>query len=441
MAGLSISGLSSGIDTTSVINSLIAVAAAPQNALKTQLGVEGNKLAAFQSLNSKMSTLQTAADKLGLANTWNATSATSSDASVVATGSSAAQAGGSTTFTVTQLAQAQVSMATVADATNAISTGTDLTISVNGAAAVTVPRSGNSAADVAAAVNSANLGVRASVVKTSSGATVLQFSSTTTGKASAFTMTGLTDALHPLKTAQDALVDVADTTGGGAGYQLSSATNTFADAIPGVTFTVSKQNATATIDVSSDTKSISTAVNSFVSALNDAVGTVGYTTAKGGDLAGQASVTALGASLLAVVGAGTGGKGFDSIGIGLTKGGAVTFDATAFATAYSKDPVGTQSMLTTMSNSFSKLALAATDTNSGVAGSGVTAENATITSLNKQISTWDTKLADQKTALTTKYAAMEAALSKMKSQSSYLTSVFSAMNGTSSSSSSSSSSG
>lgn len=435
MAGLSISGLASGIDTTSVINSLIAVAAGPQNALKTQLNAENNKLASYQSINSKLAALQTASDALKLTATWGATTATSSDSSVIATGSATALAGTSTTLTVTKLAQAQVSTSTTSDPANAADSAAGLSISIGGGAAKSITLAGNSASDVVTAVNSANLGIRAALVKTSDGSSVLQFSSTTTGAASAFTISGLNSPVQNLNSAQNATATVGDVSSGG--YTISSATNTFTDAVPGVTFTVSKANVTTTIGVAADSSSISTAIQGLITAANSAIGTVGYTTAKGGDLAGQSSVGAIGQSLLGVVAAGSNGKAYDSVGVGITSTGSMTFDANAFATAYAKDPIGTQAMIqTALADSLSKLSSLATDTTNGVIGQAVTVENAQISSLNKQIATWDTKLANQKDALTGKYAAMEAALSRMKSQSSYLTSMFASLDSSASSSSS-----
>lgn len=437
MAGLSISGLASGIDTTSVINSLIAVAAGPQNQLKTQLSTEQNKLAAYQEINTKLTALQAAATALGQAGTWAATSATSTDPSVVVSSSSNALAGSSTTLTVRQLAQSQVSTDAPADPTNVANSANGLSITVGGKTS-TVALAGNSAADVVSAVNGAKLGIQASLVTTSTGATVIQFASTAQGAASSFSITGLNDPLQTLRAAQDAMIDVGNPAAGG--YTVSSSTNTFTNAVQGVTLTASKPGVTTNVSVSSDTNAISTAVRNLVAAANDAIGTVGYTTAKGADLAAQYGVSSIRQSLLGAVAAGTGtGADYSVYGISMDSTGTLSFDAAAFAAQYAKDPAGTQAALhTTLSGALSQIATTATDTTSGTIGQGVTFENSAITSLNKQISDWNTKLADQKDQLTARYAAMESALSKMKSESSYLSSVFSAMNGTSNSSSGSS---
>jgi flagellar hook-associated protein 2 len=50
-----------------------------------------------------------------------------------------------------------------------------------------------------------------------------------------------------------------------------------------------------------------------------------------------------------------------------------------------------------------------------------------VSELNKQISDWDSRLAAQQTALQQKYTAMEVALSKLKSTSTWLTSALTAL--------------
>ncbi|HEU5270282.1 MAG TPA: flagellar cap protein FliD N-terminal domain-containing protein, partial [Jatrophihabitans sp.] len=61
MSAFSISGLSSGIDTTSLISQLMAVAAQPQTALKNQLAGEQHVISAYQAINAKLSAFSDAA--------------------------------------------------------------------------------------------------------------------------------------------------------------------------------------------------------------------------------------------------------------------------------------------------------------------------------------------------------------------------------------------
>ncbi|MDQ1736781.1 MAG: flagellar hook-associated protein 2 [Pseudonocardiales bacterium] len=435
MTSFSISGLSSGIDTASVISQLMTLAAAPQTALKSQLSSTQSQLSAYQAINTRMAAVKSAADSVALASTWAATTATSTDSSIVASGSATALAGTSTTFSVTQIARAQISTVTLADASNAADAANGLDVTI-GATTTHLSLAGNSISDVASAVNSAGLGLRAAVINTTGG-TILQFTATGTGAAGAFTVNGLTSTPQTLAAAQDASITVGDPLNGG--YTVTSNTNTFANAIPGVTFSVSKPTTDSSIVVSSDSNSISAAVSALVSAANAALSTISAATAQGSILSGDNTVSSLTQKLLGVISSGAAGKSFAAAGVGITSTGSVTFDAAAFASAYAQNPSSVQSMVqTSLAGAFSTVGSHATDAAVGTLSQLINSENAQITSLNKQITTWDNKLAVQKASLESRYAAMEAALSKLKSQSSYLTSVFNSLNASNSSSTSSS---
>ena len=107
MAGTqSVSGLVSGLDTTSIISQLMQLESQPQQALKTKQTATQNLITALQSLNTKVSSLGDAATRGAKASSWQALTASSSDSSVTATASSTGQPT-SLTFRVDQTAQAQ----------------------------------------------------------------------------------------------------------------------------------------------------------------------------------------------------------------------------------------------------------------------------------------------------------------------------------------------
>src|SRR5262249_19046790 len=146
------------------------------------------------------------------------------------------------------------------------------------------------AASVASAVNSAGIGMRAAVIQTDGGQ-VLQFTSTSTGAKGGFTIdpTNLTAPAQTLVAAQDAQIQVGDPAAGG--YTVSSSTNTFTNAIPGVTFTVSQPTTgPVTLSVASDEQSISDKVKALVDSVNAALTEIGSDTAKGGALEGNSEL-------------------------------------------------------------------------------------------------------------------------------------------------------
>ena len=422
MSAFSISGLSSGIDTASLISQLMTVAAQPQAQLKNQLSTQQNVLTAYQAINTKLTALQAAADAVKQASTWGATKAVSSSTAVVASTTAAASSGSATTFDVIRLATAQIS--TVA-ATGSVVASPPNGIDIVDSAGVThhLALTDGSPAAVASAVNNAGLGIRASVVNTDSGP-LLQFTAASTGAAGAFSINGLDTAPKTLVAAQDAKIAVGNPAAGG--YTVSSSTNTFNNVIPGVTFSVGAVASGVTVTVSSDASAIGDKVKALVDAANAALTELGKNTGKGGVLESNFQINSITDSVLSSISHGDGtGASFASIGVQLTSTGSLTFDATAFAAAYAANPAKAQaSVASSLAGTLSSVAMrSSTVTLSPLINSGTSQVGA----LNKQIADWDTRLNDQRIAMQTKYAAMEVALQKLQSTSSYLTSALAAL--------------
>ncbi|HTZ44595.1 MAG TPA: flagellar filament capping protein FliD [Jatrophihabitans sp.] len=433
MSSFSVGGLASGIDTTSLISQLMTVAAQPQTALKNQLATEQSVVSEYQAINAKLTAFQTAANALSQSSAWAAAKATASTSSVIATTTAGATIGSSATFDVVQLATAQVSTVAVPSGGTVVSTpanGIDITDSTGTVHHLSL--ADGSASTVAAAVNTAGIGVRASLVNTDSGQ-VLQFTASSTGQGGSFSVAGLDTAPQTLVAAQDAKVAVGNQAAGG--YTVSSSTNTFTNVVPGVTFTVGAVASNVTITVGSDASAISDKVKAMVDAANSLLGELQADTGKGALLEGNYQINAISQSVLSLVSHGdTTGASFASSGVQLTSVGSLAFDATAFAAAYNADPAGTQTKLSGLASSVSSLALnTSTQTVSPLISSG----NSQVANLTKEISDWDTRLATEQTTLQAKYTAMEVALQKLNSTSSWLTQ---ALNSTTNSSSSSSSS-
>ncbi len=429
MSTFSISGLSSGIDTTSLISQLMTLAAQPQSALKTQLSTQQSVISAYQALNTKLTAFQAAADAVKQASTWASTKATSTNTAVVAATNSAATAGSSTTFDVTQLATAQIS--TLAVSGPIVSTPA-AGISIVDAAGVShnVALADGSAATVASSINGAGLGVRAALVNTDAGQ-VLQFTATSTGTAGAFSITGLDTTPQTLVAGQNAKIAVGNPAAGG--YTVSSSTNTFSNAIPGVTFSVGAVATGVTVSVSSDSGAISDKIKTLVAAGNDLLSALSTDTGKDAILASNYQVNTITQSVLGTISHGdAAGNSFASIGVQLTSTGTMAFDATAFAAAYTADPAKTQaSAATSLASALSGLA---SKTSTTAISPLINSGTSQVANLTKQISDWDTRLADQKTALQKKYTAMEVALQKLQSTSSWLNSTLNSLDNSNNSS-------
>lgn len=439
LGSITVSGLLGGtagqIDTDSLIASLMKAEAIPQSQLKDQLTAQQNVLAAYQSINTTMTALQTAAQAVTDPASWNATAANSSSPAVVAT-SSASAAPGSTTFDVLRLAAAQVTtVAADTDGTVVGSPSAGITITAADGTAHQISLTSGKAEDVAAAINAAGVGVRAAVVRTDGGL-VLQLSSRSPGTANAFTATGFDAPAGTVVTAQDAQIAVGDPAAGG--YTITSSSNTFTDAIPGVTFSVGAVASGVTVTVTSDVSAITASVKAMVDAANAASSTIGSLSGQGGVLQARSDVRSISLDLGSAVSRGTASGGsLASYGIDLDSHGVISFDADAFTAAYTADPDGTMAAISgSLATSLAQTADASVAPVTGSVTQAIADANSRSDDLNKQIDDWTSRLSDIQARLQVKYAAMQTMLAKLQSQSTYLTSMLKNLSDNSDSSSS-----
>src|SRR4051812_37079014 len=196
MAGVSMgTGLTSGIDYSTMISQLMQIEGQPQTLLKNQLSDTQDDAAAYRDINSSFAAIATAAAALTKPETWTTARATSSSTTVGATSTTGA-AGGSLSFTVEKLA-ASHSLVTGANWLTtdlAFGLGSPLTVTKSDGTTVDITPTdtdGNgtvSLAEAVTAINAGNAGISATTVNTGSGYR-LQLTSKSTGAASSFTLT------------------------------------------------------------------------------------------------------------------------------------------------------------------------------------------------------------------------------------------------------------
>jgi len=453
----SVDGLVSGLDTTSIITSLLQVDAAPQTALKKKMSTEQSEVTAYQGINTKMAALKTASENLQKSTAWSPMTATSSNTAVTATTTSTSTTAGSLTFDVTSLASARsvVSSATYASTTAvAPATGTaaafPLDVVRGGKYLGTISPSTGSLQDMVSAINSAkDLGISAVAIHTGPNEYRLQIASSTTGSDGDFQLVASTgtrtkgdavtdpevNGFTQLKAASNATIDL------GNGITASSSTNTFSDLMPGVTLTATAVASGVTVGVTKDTSTITSSVKAMVDAANDALNAIktqsraGTPTATGaltggGVLAGDFTVRQLRDKILSSFSSAVGGKSLATVGVQLSSDGTVTFDQGKFLKNLAADPDGTKAILaptsvfgntdTGLSERLEAVGKSATDSVSGTLTTAIAGRNSDITDLTKRVSDWDTRLADKKARYQKYYSAMEVALGKLQSQSSQM---------------------
>ncbi len=111
MSGISSgTGLISGIDTNSLIQQLLAIEARPKQLAQQRVIQLQSQQAALLDINSRLSSLKTAAGKFRTSNVFKTTTATSSNSSVLTARASAGAALGSFSFIVDRVVQSQQAM-------------------------------------------------------------------------------------------------------------------------------------------------------------------------------------------------------------------------------------------------------------------------------------------------------------------------------------------
>jgi flagellar hook-associated protein 2 len=467
VAGVSMgTGLTSGIDYSTMITQLMQIEAQPQALLQTKLSTVKSQATALRAVNTSFATLGSAAQNLTKAAAWNPAKATSTSSTVSASATSGALAS-SLTFTVDKLANAHsvASTQTWTSTSDAFGLGSTLTFSgldtpptAFGKVDLTDSDADGkvSLAEAVAQINKSNLGYTATAVNNGSGFQ-LQVTSTATGAAKSFQITSDTQAASAygvVSSGQDAQITIGD---GANPIKAKSATNTFAGVMDGTTFTVSQTGVSATIKVGTDTGSITSAVSSMIDAANKAIQAVkdntdssdGSTAALKGNfsliqLADEVRRRLSDAVTVPVSTANPNGTASPaSIGIQLTKDGTITFDSAKFSAALSATPalaqqiagglngVGLDGAANTPDDTIDSDGLAArlsvlsemaSDSVSGSIVTMASGEDTEAKDIQSQIDAWTLRLQQRKDTMTAQFNALESAMTSLQSQQNWLTS-------------------
>lgn len=446
---MSVDGLVSGMDTTSIISQLMSVEAAPQNALKTKLTSTQSTASAYRTVNTTFLAITAAADATLAPDLWTTTKATSSSpANATATASSGALTG-TLTFSVTQLATTHAvsnrnTPGTWTSATSAYGASSIEVFDNNGVSKGTLAIGGTqTVADAAAAINASSMGLSASVVQISATEVGLQVSSNATGAAAEFSFTGA-GTFSVNSQAQDATLSI----GTSNPYTVFSPTNTFTGVLPGTTITATKADplTPVTVSVVSDPSSVASKMQALVDAVNATIKTVkDYTSTASGSTAalkGDWSVSSLAGSLANAVSAAVGTDGSPAqVGFQLNKDGTVAFDKAKFIAALNNTPdlakrmvLGTAASdpdgvpgsgdevaaIDGIAAKLRKVAVSASDATTGTLVSLANGQDSMIKDIQSRIADWDLRLAKRKQTITAQFTAMETALSSLKNQSTWL---------------------
>lgn len=381
MAGIGMIG-ASGIDTSSLIQSLVSASSGPITNLQQDARDARAASSQLSSLGSTLSTLRSGVGALDTADEVASFTINQSSTSSLTATSDGTAVPGVYKLSVSQLACEQRTYSkTLSVATTSTALGLDGTFSIavgSGTAKEITISATDTMENIASRINGLGLRAQAGFFQEADGKFRLQVRGLDTGTANAITFgasgtaaDGVTPLSDPLgltgtgasandgKTVQSAANSIVSIDG----FAVSRPTNQVTGAIPGLSLSLTNvTNATGTdipvtVSVAPDTSALLNKVNGVVSAFNGVVASInklagnGSTKAAVPQLAGDSTLRSILADLRSAATnstAGTSGglySSFREIGVTITKDGTLSVDSTKLTKAITADPTSVQKLL------------------------------------------------------------------------------------------------
>jgi flagellar hook-associated protein 2 len=452
MAGLTLGGLASGIDTDAVITQLMALERAPQARLKLKETSLQARQSALTDVATRLRSLQTAVKDLSSITTWAETQSLDvSDATKVAGRRLSGSAPGAHTLNVTQLARAEQHSFTFAPGAGTLNVGgTPIDISAD-----------DDGQDVADKINaSPGAPVYAVFVKDPQGVAAndrLVFTRKETGELTQLSITGPAWATSGAVTLG---VDAKYTVDGGT--EKSSHSNVVTAAVPGLELTLKAAGST-TITVgppAPDPEAVKTKVQAFVDQYNSTIDFIrgklaekkvpNATTeadARKGVLSNDSQLTGILRDLRNMVADKLTGLGagqitsFGDIGVstGVASGGKssadaiagkLTLDTTKLTEALTNKRLDVKAFLTDRDEGIAAKLTGLLDPfarSDGAVDARAKQTGSEIDGIDDQIAAMEERLTAKSDRLRAQFAAMEAAMAQSQSQGSWLSAQLSSL--------------
>ena len=448
MASSTITGVGSGFDTIGIVKALVDAEKAPkQSQITAQQKDTTIQLSAVGTVKGALETYRAAIAKLNSVSSFNGLAATSSDEKISKVTIDDKASSGIYALDVSKLATSSKITSKVfeggtSSVVNSGSEPTTLTISQSGENYnVSIP-AGATLQQTREAINTQlqSKGISANVLTDANGSRLV-IGSQTTGKGTDITISGDSE----LSTGYDAGKAPVNAEYTIDGIAMESSSNKVTSAISGVTLELIDTKA-STITVASNTATLKTSVQSFVSAYNallTSINTQTKVTATGdaatttsGALTGDASmrqlVNGIRNELLQNSGSSSMGN-LSQMGISTDqKTGLLTLDDKKWDTAVAT-PNGASEIAKVFTGDTGLVArmTKATDSYVGTTGllaSRVTDLNTKLTDLTTQQADLDRRMESMKTSLTSKYTAMDTLIAKINASSSSIMTTLNSLN-------------
>lgn len=449
MASSTISGPGSGFDTQAIVKALVGAEKAPKQAQITDQQKDTTiQLSAVGTVKSALETYRAAIAKLNNVSAFNGLAATSSEEKNVKVTLGDAASSGKYVVVVQDLAtSSKVTSKMIEGGASGVANASDeaqtLTITQSGKSYDVLVPGGATLQEVRESINTqlSAQGISANVLSDSNGARLV-IGSNNSGVGTDITLSGnseLAQGFDQGPAAQNAKYTID-------GIAMESTSNKVTSAISGVTLDLvaKDQDKPITITVESNTATLKTSVQSFVTAYNalmtsinsqtkvNATGDAATTTA--GALTGDASMRQLVASLRSelVNSSGTSAmSGLSQMGITTDqKTGLLTLEDKEWDKAAAKGAGDIAKLFTGESGLVTRMnkATNAYVGTTGLLASRVTDLNTKLTDLTTQQKDLDRRIESLQTSLTAKYTAMDTLIAKLNASSSSIMTTLNSLN-------------
>ncbi len=444
----SVGGIATGIDTQSIIDALVQAERVPIDRLQVREQGFQAQVKALQQLNTLVKAVQDAADALkDTSGPLLGRTATATSADAVAVSVTNTTPAGTYSVDVTQLARAQTLTTPAgrfADTdTTTVGTGTlSIQIGTGTAVDITIDSTNNTLAGIKDAINAANAGVTAAIVNdggTNPYRLAITANQTGTTNAATLTVTGDGDGnntdnaglsqlinanLVETQAAQDATLTVS-------GIAITSATNKVTDAIPGATMELvgTSGGTPTTVTVKEATGPLESKLSAFVSAFNelakfnDDQNNVDHPGVLSGDFTLRSVVSRLSSMVLSLGHASGSIQSLSDIGVRMSDGGRLQFDASVLKDAISTNKAAVEEVIrgdgSTTHGVFGAIANTVagfTDPITGAIHGRTEGLNANVKRINQQISTAEARIDAYKKRVTKQYTQLELLVNNLKTQ-------------------------
>ncbi len=444
-----IGGLASGLDTASMISSLLQVERIPIGQLNARTAQFTAKNNAWQSISNRYGALRTALDAVSSLDKLAkmATTAISTNPGAVSATSTATATPGSVTFTVDRLATSHqaVSDTAFASGNDTVGAGT-FVLTVAGSDHEVVTTADTTLNELVQQINGLGVGVTASTISVDGTVSKLYLASTATGAAGSFTTGGTVGSPASTSVVQ-AGQDAQLTLGSGPGaLSITRPTNVLTDLLPGVTIGLNAVTSDpVTISTGRDVTAVAAAITKVVDEVNATLTTIGTLTAynasanSGGVLAGDRTARHLVIALRSAISATVSPDSTDhpiaaSIGISLDRTGKFTIDAAKLRGALESDFEGVTGLLVGADGGGGVLGAVKNHATAAAGAGGEIARardmwHAQIDSAQKRIDILEDRVERRESQLIRQFAGLEVAMSSLTAQSAWLTAQLAALGG------------